>query len=457
MSKPAILRRVTKALRINSISAVDSPANEKSVATIIKRKATDEEIAALLKSTSDNMPEVDDPEDAKDGGADELTEGDRTALNQHYTNKAAEHAQNAAYHASSGRTQDAADASKKAQRALRDAKRFAPIAKSADDDVAKRNFDAKQRESAAKSGAAMSDGSFPIESGADLSNAIQAIGRAKNRAAVAKHIKARARALGMTDKLPSSGDLAISKGIGDDPLDIPTGDDDVADDAKLIEVQKRLDDSAKEVAKLRRVAEMTDAEKAFMKSLPADEHDGFVVASVADRSAKIAKAKEGDPVIYKSPISGREFRKSMDPLTIELAKQGDETAAELKKSKDALAEASYAKRVADLPHLPGSAEENVALLKSIDAIADEKVRAAQLAHLSKLDSGLAKAFERAGVNGGTDVAKAGSPEAVAEQAIGEIMKSKSVDRVRAAAEFWESPRGRELRNAKDATRPNAYA
>jgi len=68
--------------------------------------------------------------------------------------------------------------------------------------VEKREFSADERKKDAKSGAAMPDGSFPIENGQDLENAIKAYGRAKNKAAAKRHIIRRARALGMTDKLP---------------------------------------------------------------------------------------------------------------------------------------------------------------------------------------------------------------------------------------------------------------
>src|SRR5437868_2902999 len=69
-------------------------------------------------------------------------------------------------------------------------------------DVEERDFSTKQRKAAAKSGAAMSDGSYPIENKSDLENAIRAIGRAKNPAAVKAHIRTRAKALGATDLLP---------------------------------------------------------------------------------------------------------------------------------------------------------------------------------------------------------------------------------------------------------------
>jgi hypothetical protein len=66
----------------------------------------------------------------------------------------------------------------------------------------KREFSGKERDAAAASGAAMSDGSFPIKNAGDLKNAIQAIGRAKDQAAAKRHIISRARALGLTDQLP---------------------------------------------------------------------------------------------------------------------------------------------------------------------------------------------------------------------------------------------------------------
>lgn len=71
-------------------------------------------------------------------------------------------------------------------------------------DTYRRDFTSKQRESAAKTGAAMPDGSFPIENRADLENAIRAFGRAKNKRAVKRHIEKRAKALGAEDLIPDS-------------------------------------------------------------------------------------------------------------------------------------------------------------------------------------------------------------------------------------------------------------
>ena len=77
----------------------------------------------------------------------------------------------------------------------------------------KRDFSDDERKSLAASGEAMPDGSFPIRNGKDLENAIHAIGRAKDPAKAKTHIKTRARALGMSDKLPEtwSKSMKISK------------------------------------------------------------------------------------------------------------------------------------------------------------------------------------------------------------------------------------------------------
>lgn len=79
--------------------------------------------------------------------------------------------------------------------------------------LTKRDFDAKQRAAAASSGAAMSDGSFPIKNKEDLKNAIHLAGNAKDPKAARAHIKSRAKSLGATDMIPDSwlGDKKFAK------------------------------------------------------------------------------------------------------------------------------------------------------------------------------------------------------------------------------------------------------
>jgi len=76
--------------------------------------------------------------------------------------------------------------------------------------IEKREFTAQEREDAADAGQAMPDGSYPIKTVADLENAIQAFGRAKDPAATKKHIIQRARALNAVDKLPEGWNVKKS-------------------------------------------------------------------------------------------------------------------------------------------------------------------------------------------------------------------------------------------------------
>lgn len=70
-----------------------------------------------------------------------------------------------------------------------------------EDDMFK-DYSPEERERMAKDGEALPDGSFPIADCADLENAIQAFGRAKDKAAAKKHIKKRASALDCDVELP---------------------------------------------------------------------------------------------------------------------------------------------------------------------------------------------------------------------------------------------------------------
>lgn len=70
--------------------------------------------------------------------------------------------------------------------------------------VEKKDYSDKERASMEESGQAMEGGGFPIKTVQDLRNAIQAIGRAKDRAAAIAHIKERAKKLGREDLIPDS-------------------------------------------------------------------------------------------------------------------------------------------------------------------------------------------------------------------------------------------------------------
>lgn len=81
------------------------------------------------------------------------------------------------------------------------------------DNVEKRQYNTQQRRDMAERGEALPDGSFPIADKADLGNALQAIGRASNRALAMAHIRKRAKDLDAMDMLP---DWAMMKALETD-------------------------------------------------------------------------------------------------------------------------------------------------------------------------------------------------------------------------------------------------
>lgn len=96
-------------------------------------------------------------------------------------------------------------------------------------------LDVAARKKAAKAGEAMPDGSYPIRSVDELHKAVQAFGRAKDKAAVKKHIVKRAKALKAAGVVPQdwsgtggfSVDLAtsteVTPGLGMIALEVPAG------------------------------------------------------------------------------------------------------------------------------------------------------------------------------------------------------------------------------------------
>ena len=85
--------------------------------------------------------------------------------------------------------------------------------------LSKRQRSMETRQRMAEAGTAMPDGSFPIATEADLRNAIQSVGRAKNYAAAKAHIIRRARAMGMLNVLPSEWGAGKQKSVLADAFD----------------------------------------------------------------------------------------------------------------------------------------------------------------------------------------------------------------------------------------------
>jgi hypothetical protein len=92
--------------------------------------------------------------------------------------------------------------------------------KTVEPDTEKKAYSDRQRSNMADKGEALPDGSFPIRTVGDLKNAVQSFGRAKDKAKVKAHIKARAEALGKQDVLPDKWKAAEPDTMEHDPDDL---------------------------------------------------------------------------------------------------------------------------------------------------------------------------------------------------------------------------------------------
>lgn len=176
------------------------------------------------------------------------------------------------------------------------------------------------------------------------------------------------------------------------------------------ELQKALDTAnaeaatnAARLAKAEKIAEFSDAERAFYKGLDEAGKTAFLAKSADDRAnavkADAINKADQNPVIYTAG-NGDTFRKNDDPRLIKMAKDRDEDRAELQKARDRATDLDLTKRAEGLGNLGGTTDAKKALLKSLDGIADESVRKAATEILTSANSGLEGAFKKRGGGGG---------------------------------------------------------
>ena len=262
-----------------------------------------------------------------------------------------------------------------------------------------------ERDRAAAAGQALPDGSFPIRNATDLGNAIQAFGRANpgDRRRVARHIRRRARALNMTDRLPTEGVLA-------DLLKADDSSEINQDEVGKMETGTGI--TPAELERLRAIAAMSGVHKSHFDGLPNDAaKDKFIAADISARDAMISLAKaaetEANPIVYTA-VDGTEYRKSDDPRLVAMAKGRDEDRRESQALRATAIDADLTRRAeGEFANLPGDLETRKSLIKAVDGIADEAQRTAATAALKAQNAKLHSAFETVGTSATpSDVEKA---------------------------------------------------
>jgi hypothetical protein len=130
-------------------------------------------------------------------------------------------------------------------------------------EIVKREVSDKERQQLADQGMALPDGSYPIKTVADLKNAIQSFGRAKDPAKVKAHIITRARALGAIDQLPEGWNVKKSSLI-DTILEMH----DKATNGGLVKFDQASYDAARKA-----LAQLIISEATEMADTDSDERD----------------------------------------------------------------------------------------------------------------------------------------------------------------------------------------
>ncbi len=175
-------------------------------------------------------------------------------------------------------------------------------------------------------------------------------------------------------------------------------------------IAKRGPAADPEVGVLKRqvaVLSMSPDVRKHFDALAADAQPAFLALDTAAQAAAVAKANEGDPVVYTTK-DGTDVRKSAGGVILAMAKRQDELAAENAVLKGQVGADSIAKRAQEFGNLPNPE----AIVKAADLM-PEADRPAYLDSMRAANKAAAPLFKRLGnAGGGTSIEKgANDPEA----------------------------------------------
>lgn len=199
--------------------------------------------------------------------------------------------------------------------------------------------------------------------------------------------------------------------------------------AKIDELQKKLEHAEHR-------ARLTDAQKAYYRTLGAADGEAYLAKSDADREADVA-------VEYTSKSDGTVYRKSDDPRLVEMAKRQDKLADDLAKRDEDLEKsetAALAKSV--LGHVAGEDEVHAYIVKAIRkgggnaAMIEKALTALRGANAAAQSAAIANGF-----NPGAEPA-ADSPEGALEVIAKRIATEQKVDIAKARDLALDTAEGR---------------
>jgi hypothetical protein len=323
-------------------------------------------------------------------------------------------------------------------------------------DYLKREFSAEQRRSAAESGAALPDGSFPIHNKSDLHNAMQAIGRAKDPAKAKAHIRRRAKTLGLSGELSDafkrstwseffadlftrepepdvaesfSGALAglaesvksimddtgeadkhdmlaktftqfhehVSPLLGQAPVRQPTVKGDTIMTAQLKKALGLNEDASEEDA-LKAIAAL--AEKARRREENGDEEDEEEEEEEEDKKKRRGKGRDKDKEEEEEEEKMLKLRRTLPAALQKQIAEGQEAMKRVKKLEDEATLASFTKRAVE-SGLPASEGETLQkLFAAAPKEAEQLLKLTVAGFAAAKEAGVFKEFGSTGLNGG---------------------------------------------------------
>ena len=164
-----------------------------------------------------------------------------------------------------------------------------------------------------------------------------------------------------------------------------------------------------ELDQTKKLLELNDAQRAHYAKLAEGARAAFLAKTAADRQAEVdaetRKAADSDPVVYVSPVTKREYRRSAGEELIDLAKRADAAEAASKANAEAAQNERCEKRAqAELPRYPGELKVRAAIVKALEGIPDEPTRKAAFEAIAAGNTALSGTFEKRGIVGGAPVA-----------------------------------------------------
>lgn len=159
---------------------------------------------------------------------------------------------------------------------------------------------------------------------------------------------------------------------------------------------------ADQLAKAQRFGLLTDAQKAYLKSLPESDHDGFLSKSNVDREREIKAAVDADPIRYTSK-AGKVYRESQSELA-DMAKKLDESEAEKTAATQKAAIAGFEKTAREkMSRFGKTAALHAKMIKALsDGLSTEDFAEA-VEMLDGVNTALEGNFEETGADNGGDV------------------------------------------------------